>query len=289
MRGMNRSIRRFARHRAAGVGLVILLIVILGSIFAQYLTPYDPGEIDLEMALRPPSLSHPFGTDAFGRDLLTRTLYGGRISLGVGFAARTISLLLGIVLGTIAGFYGGRADSAVMRAADITFAFPTLLLLIAIMAVVTPGVISLLVALGVVGWAAMARLVRAQVLSVKEREYVQAARAAGAGTMGLVVRHILPQCLAPVFVVYTLGLGMTIMAESSLSFLGLGVQPPDPSWGAMISRGVAFMRRAPWLTIFPGLVLTLTICSVNLLGDGLRDLFDPKSAGREGGSDARAE
>ncbi len=285
MRGMHRSIRRFTRHRSASAGLVILLLVILGSLFADYLTPYEPGEIDLEMALRPPSRSRPFGTDAFGRDVLTRTLHGGRISLGVGFVARTISLLLGIVLGTLAGFFGGRTDSVVMRAADITFAFPTLLLLIAIMAVVTPGIMSLFVALGVVGWAAMARLVRAQVLSVKEREYVQAARAAGAGTMGLVVRHILPQCLAPVFVVYTLGLGMTIMAESSLSFLGLGVQPPDPSWGAMISRGVAFMRRAPWLTLFPGLVLTLTICSVNLLGDGLRDIFDPKSAGREGVSD----
>jgi peptide/nickel transport system permease protein len=285
MSGMHRSIRRFARHRSASAGFVILLFIILGSLFADYLTPYESGEIDLEMALRPPSRSHPFGTDAFGRDLLTRTLHGGRISLGVGFVARTISLLLGIVLGTLAGFFGGRTDSAVMRAADITFAFPTLLLLIAIMAVVTPGIMSLFVALGVVGWAAMARLVRAQVLSVKEREYVQAARAAGVGTLGLVVRHILPQCLAPVLVVYTLGLGMTIMAESSLSFLGLGVQPPDPSWGAMISRGVAFMRRAPWLTLFPGLVLTLTICSVNLLGDGLRDLLDPKSAGREGGSD----
>jgi peptide/nickel transport system permease protein len=251
----------------------------------RHAPPYEPEEIDLEMALRSPSLSHPFGTDAFGRDVLTRTLHGGRVSLGVGFVARTISLVLGLLLGTLAGFFGGRADSAVMRAADITFAFPTLLLLIAIMAVVTPGIMSLFVALGVVGWAAMARLVRAQVLSVKEREYVMAARAAGAGTLGLVVRHILPQCLTPVLVVYTLGLGMTIMAESSLSFLGLGVQPPDPSWGAMISRGVAFMRRAPWLTLFPGLVLTLTICSVNLLGDGLRDLLDPKSAGRERDSD----
>ena len=285
MSTMPRSIRRFARNRSACAGFVFLLLIILGSLCADYLTPYDPGEIDLDMALSPPSRSHPFGTDAFGRDVLTRTLHGVRVSLGVGFVARTISLLLGLVLGTVAGFFGGRADSAVMRAADITFAFPTLLLLIAIMAVVTPGILSLFVALGVVGWAAMARLVRAQVLSVKEREYVQAARAAGAGTLGLIARHILPQCIAPVFVVYTLGLGMTIMAESSLSFLGLGVQPPDPSWGAMISRGVAFMRRAPWLTLFPGLVLTLTVCSVNLLGDGLRDLFDPKSAGREGGPD----
>ncbi|HER43745.1 MAG TPA: ABC transporter permease [Candidatus Eisenbacteria bacterium] len=285
MRSARRSARRFARRPSACAGLAILLVVVLGSIFAEYLTPYEPDEIDLEIALRPPSARHPFGTDAFGRDVLTRTLYGGRISLGVGFVARTISLLLGLLLGTIAGFFGGRTDSIVMRAADITFAFPTLLLLIAIMAVVTPGILSLFVALGVVGWAAMARLVRAQVLSVKEREYVQAARAAGAGAPALVLRHILPQCLAPILVVYTLGLGMTIMAESSLSFLGLGVQPPDPSWGAMISRGVAFMRRAPWLTLFPGLVLTLTICSVNLLGDGLRDLLDPASAKREGSPD----
>ncbi len=287
MSDMRRTFRRFTRRRSAFTGLVILLLVLLGSLFADRLTPYEPDEIDLETALRPPSAEHPFGTDAFGRDVLTRTLHGGRVSLGVGFTARTISLLLGLLLGTIAGFFGGRADSLVMRAADITFAFPTLLLLIAIMAVVTPGMLSLFVALGVVGWAAMARLVRAQVISVKEREYVQAARAAGAGTVVLVLRHILPQCLAPVFVVYTLGLGMTIMAESSLSFLGLGVQPPDPSWGSMISQGVAFMRRAPWLTIFPGLVLTLTICSVNLLGDGLRDLLDPKSAGREGAPDDR--
>ena len=285
MGGMPRSIRRFTRHRSAFAGFVILFIIVMGSLLADHVTPYEPGDIDLEMALRPPSRIHPFGTDAFGRDVLTRILHGGRVSLGVGFVARTISLMLGLLLGTVAGFFGGRTDSVVMRAADITFAFPTLLLLIAIMAVVTPGIMSLFVVLGVVGWAAMARLVRAQVLSVKEREYVQAARAAGAGTLGLVVRHILPQCLAPLFVVYTLGLGMTIMAESSLSFLGLGVQSPDPSWGAMISRGVAFMRRAPWLTLFPGLVLTLTICSVNLLGDGLRDLLDPKSTGREGGFD----
>ena len=285
MGGMPRSIRRFTRHRSAFAGFVILFIIVMGSLLADHVTPYEPGDIDLEMALRPPSRIHPFGTDAFGRDVLTRILHGGRVSLGVGFVARTISLMLGLLLGTVAGFFGGRTDSVVMRAADITFAFPTLLLLIAIMAVVTPGIMSLFVVLGVVGWAAMARLVRAQVLSIKEREYVQAARAAGAGTLGLVVRHILPQCLAPLFVVYTLGLGMTIMAESSLSFLGLGVQPPDPSWGAMISRGVAFMRRAPWLTLFPGLVLTLTICSVNLLGDGLRDLLDPKSTGREGGFD----
>jgi peptide/nickel transport system permease protein/oligopeptide transport system permease protein len=171
-----------------------------------------------------------------------------------------------------------------MRLADITFAFPTLLLLIAIMAVVTPGIGALSMALGAVGWASMARLVRAQVLSVRSREYVQAARAAGAGHLKLIVKYIFPQCLSPLIVVFTLGLGMTVMAESSLSFLGLGIQPPDPSWGGMIARGIPFMRTAPWLTVLPGLVLTLVVCSINLVGDGLRDALDPRGpAGRKGG------
>jgi ABC-type dipeptide/oligopeptide/nickel transport system permease subunit len=163
-----------------------------------------------------------------------------------------------------------------MRLADVTFAFPTLLLLIAIMAVVTPGIWALSAALGAVGWAAMARLVRAQILSVRERDYVRAARAAGAGHIKLIARYILPQCVTPLVVVFTLGLGMTIMAESSLSFLGLGIQPPDPSWGGMIARGIPFMRAAPWLTILPGIVLTLVICAINLVGDGLRDALDPR-------------
>jgi len=223
-----------------------------------------------------PSAEHPFGTDPFGRDVLSRALYGGRVSLGVGLSARTLSLILGLLAGTMAGYFGGRTDSLVMRLADITFAFPTLLLLIAIMAVVTPGAPALSVALGAVGWAAMARLVRAQVLSVRERDYVQAARAAGARHIKLIVKYILPQCISPLVIVFTLGLGMTIMAESSLSFLGLGIQPPDPSWGGMISRGIPFMRTAPWLTILPGLVLTVVICSINLVGDGLRDAFDPR-------------
>jgi ABC-type dipeptide/oligopeptide/nickel transport system permease subunit len=186
--------------------------------------------------------------------------------------------VVGLFLGALAGYFGGRLDSGLMRLADITFAYPTLLLLIAIIAVVSPGLVSLFVTLGVVGWASVARLVRAQVLSVKEREFVQAARASGAGHATLLVRHILPQCLAPVLVVYTLGLGGTIMAEASLSFLGLGVQPPAPSWGGMVSSGIAFMRTAPWLSFFPGLFLTLTVCSLNLVGDGLRDALDPRLA-----------
>jgi len=269
-------VRALFQQRVSVVGLILFLAVLFFSLVADFLPLGSPREIDLDGALRPPSFQHPFGTDPFGRDVLSRVLHGARASIGVGFLARTISLLLGLLLGTIAGYFGGRLDTAIMRLADITFAFPTLLLLIAIMAVVSPGMVSLFVALGIVGWAAMARLVRAQVLTVREREYIQAARAAGAGDVTVIFKHILPQCLPPVLVVYTLGLGMTIMAESSLSFLGLGVQAPAPSWGGMISRGIAFMRTAPWLTLFPGIVLTVTVCSLNLIGDGLRDALNPK-------------
>jgi ABC-type dipeptide/oligopeptide/nickel transport system permease subunit len=280
-----RAAGRFLSNLAAAVGLVILVLLVMLTLFPDLVTSYDPVEMDLSSSLQPPSAGHPFGTDAFGRDLLSRVLHGGRVSLGVGFTARTISIVIGLLAGTIAGYFGGKLDGLIMRLADITFAFPTLLLLIAIMAVVTPGAAALSAALGAVGWAAMARLVRAQVMTVKEREYVQAARAAGAGRVKLIVRYILPQCLSPIVVVFTLGLGMTIMAESSLSFLGLGIQPPDPSWGGMISRGIPFMRTAPWLTILPGLVLTLTICSVNLVGDGLRDAFDPRKRASAGEGD----
>jgi len=269
---------RFIRMPSAAAGAAIFGVILAASLAAPLVAPSDPGEIDLDAALAAPSPAHPFGTDAFGRDVLARVIHGARVSLGVGFLARTISLLLGLVLGALAGYFGGRCDSLLMRLADITFAYPTLLLLIAVTAVLSPSLVTLFVTLGVVGWASVARLVRAQVLTVKEREFVQAARSSGAGHATLLVRHILPQCLAPVVVIYTLGLGMTIMAEASLSFLGLGVQPPAPSWGGMMSSGIAFMRVAPWLTFFPGLVLTLTVCSLNLLGDGLRDALNPRSA-----------
>jgi len=270
--------RRLSRMRVASAGFVIFGIILVAALSAGYISPAPPDRINLDAALERPSIHHPFGTDPFGRDVLARIVHGSRISLGVGFLARTISLLIGLFLGSLAGYFGGRLDSVLMRLADITFAYPTLLLLIAIVAVVSPGMVSLFVTLGVVGWASVARLVRAQVLSVKDREFVQAARASGAGHSVILLRHILPQCLAPVLVVYTLGLGMTIMAESSLSFLGLGVQPPAPSWGGMISSGIAFMRTAPWLTFFPGLFLTLTVCSLNFIGDCLRDALNPRLA-----------
>ncbi len=273
-----RFLKGFLRRRTAVIGLVLLVAVVLCTLLADVISSRDPVDIDLDRALMPPSWDHPFGTDPFGRDVFSRVFHGARISLGVGFLARTISLVLGLLFGVISGYFGGRLGSVIMRLADITFAFPALLLLIAIMAVVSPGLVSLFVTLGVVGWAAMARLVRAQVLSIKERDYVRAARSSGANHPAIILRHILPGCLSPVLVVYTMGLGMTVMAEASLSFLGLGVQPPSASWGRMISSGIAFMRTAPWLTLFPGLLLTITVCSFNLIGDCLRDALDPRSA-----------
>ena len=276
MTGRTGFLRRFLKMRASSAGLVMLAAIVVASLGAGLVASASPDEINLDAALEHPSVHHPFGTDPFGRDVLSRVVHGARVSLGVGFLARTISLIVGLFFGALAGYFGGRVDSILMRLADITFAYPTLLLLIAIIAVVSPGIVALFVTLGVVGWASVARLVRAQVLSVKEREFVQAARASGAGHATLLIKHILPQCLAPVLVVYTLGLGGTIMAEASLSFLGLGVQPPAPSWGGMISGGIAFMRTAPWLSFFPGLFLTVTVCSLNIVRDGLRDALDPR-------------
>ena len=278
MSGRRLFLGRFIRRGSAIIGCVLLAAIVLCTLLTVFLSPRDPSDIDLDHSLMPPSWDHPFGTDPFGRDVFSRVFYGARVSLGVGFVARTISLVLGLFFGVIAGYFGGRCDSIIMRLADITFAFPTLLLLIAIMAVVSPGPLSLFATLGVVGWAAMARLVRAQVLTIKEREYVQAARSSGANHPAIIVRHILPGCISPVLVVYTMGLGMTVMAEASLSFLGLGVQPPSASWGRMISGGIAFMRTAPWLTVFPGLLLTATVCAFNLIGDGMRDALDIRLA-----------
>jgi len=269
------SVSRFFLNRSAFAGLIIFISILVLTVLADFIVP-AANVNNLEESLSPPSLRHPFGTDELGRDILGRVLHGARISLTIGFVARTISVVIGLALGLLAGYAGGKLDALVMRLADVTFAFPTLLLLIAITSVVHAGVVPLFIALGVVGWAGMARVVRGVVMSVKMREFVQAAKTAGAGHFILVVRHILPEVMSPLIVVYTLGLGMTIMAESSLSFLGLGVQPPTPSWGKMISSGVAFMRTAPWLTFFPGLFLTLTICSLNMIGDGIRDVFDPR-------------
>jgi peptide/nickel transport system permease protein/oligopeptide transport system permease protein len=268
--------RRLLAHPAGRVGLALVLIVVLAGLLAPLISRYDPYAIDMDNALRPPDVAHPFGTDAFGRDVLTRVMYGARFSLQVGVVSRLIALVIGTILGLLAGYYGRRTDRWVMRLADVTLAYPGLLLLIAVMAAVGPSKAALFVALGVVGWAGVARLVRAQVLTIKEREYVLAIRSLGASNTTVIVRHVLPNVLTPIIVIFSMGLGASIMAESSLSFLGLGAQPPTASWGSMISSGIDYLRVAPWLSLAPGIVVTLTVLGFNLLGDALRDLSDPR-------------
>jgi ABC-type dipeptide/oligopeptide/nickel transport system permease subunit len=273
--------RLLASHGGGRVGTVLVALVVAAGLFAPWLSPHDPYAIAMDDALRAPGPAHLFGTDAFGRDVATRVMYGARFSLQVGIVSRLIALAIGTLLGLLAGYYGGRADRWIMRLADVTLAYPGLLLLIAVVAAVGPSKLSLFIALGVVGWAGVARLVRAQVLSIKEREYVLAIRSLGASNATVIARHVLPNVLTPIIVIFSMGLGASIMAESSLSFLGLGAQPPTASWGSMISGGIDYLRVAPWLSLAPGIVVTVAVLGFNLLGDALRDVSDPR-LGRPG-------
>lgn len=273
---MSRWTRRLARDPMAWLGGGLLVAIVLGAVLADVVTRSGPLAGDLADRLQPPSAVHPFGTDSQGRDVLARTLHGARISLVIGLGARLLSVLLGAALGFVAGFRGGRTDALVMRAADVFFAFPSLLLLIGITAAFEPGLGITFAALGIVGWAEVARLVRSEALRVREAEFVSAARALGIGEARILVRHIVPNCLNPLLVSFTMGVATTILAEASLSFLGLGAQPPTPSWGAMVSAGKEFLRSAPWMALFPGLFLAAAVLSLNLLGDALRDALDPR-------------
>lgn len=270
------AVKRLAAHRGGFAGLILVVVVLAAGVLAPVLTPYQPNEIQMEAALQPPSRAHWLGTDTFGRDIASRLLYGARFSLEVSVLSRLIAIALGTVLGLCAGYFGGKLENVIMRLADVTLAYPGLLLLIAVMAAVGPSKVALFVALGVVGWANVARLVRSQVLSLKEREFVVAVRSLGAGHFKVIFQHLLPNCVTQLIVIFSMGLGAAIMAESSMSFLGLGVQPPNASWGSMISSGLDFLRTAPWLSLAPGVVITLTVLGFNLLGDALRDLLDPK-------------
>lgn len=268
--------RRLAAHRAGATGAVLVAVVVLAGVLAPVLTPYQPDQIRMEDSLQPPSRAHPMGTDVFGRDVATRLMYGARFSLQVSVLSRLIAIAIGTFLGLLAGYFGGRLESAVMRMADITLAYPGLLLLIAVVAAVGPSMAALFIALGIVGWAGVARLVRAQVLSLKEREFVVAVRSLGMSHTRVIFRHLLPNVATQLIVVFSMGLGAAIMAESSMSFLGLGAQPPTASWGNMISGGLDYLRVAPWLSLSPGIVITVTVLGFNLLGDALRDVLDPK-------------
>lgn len=268
--------RQLRRNRGATIGLLLLTIGILTAISAPLITPYDPIYQDLLAPLRPPSLSHPFGTDEVGRDIFSRIIFGTRISLTMGLMSVAIGGVLGVVLGLLSGFYGGIVDNIIQRAMDLMLSFPGILLALAVVAILGPGLFNIVVAVGVAGIPHFARLARSQTLSIREMEYVSAARAVGCTNRRILRKYILPNLLSTIIVMSSLRVGIAILAASGLSFLGLGAQPPTPEWGAMLSMGRAYLRQAWWITTFPGLAIMITVLALNLFGDGLRDALDPK-------------
>lgn len=267
---------RVLRHRTMLVGVILLLTVFLAAITGQFFTPYDPNKMDFVNTFKPPSLAHPLGTDNFGRDTLSRIMAGAWVSLRVALIAVSLAALVGVTLGTIAGYYRGWVDEVIMRLMDILMAFPALLLAIAVMAILGRGVENAMIAIAIVYMPIFARITRSSILTVRQEEYLTAAQALGQSDFKTMLKHILPNALGPIIVQTSLSLAFAVLAESSLSFFGLGTQPPASSWGLMLSEGRSFILQAPWLGIFPGVAIMLTVLGFNLVGDGLRDLLDPR-------------
>jgi peptide/nickel transport system permease protein len=267
--------QRLRRNRMAMGGGAIVVVMFLLALVAP-LAGYDPGAIDIPHRLQGPGWQHWLGTDDLGRDVLTRILYGARISLLVGFVAVGIATVIGIVAGAIAGYYGRWSDAVIMRFVDIMLCFPTFFLILAVIAFLEPSIWNIMIIIGLTGWMGVARLVRAEFLSLRERDFVLAARALGASDLRIIFRHILPSALSPVLVSATLGVAGAILTESALSFLGIGVQPPTPSWGNMLIAGKQTLGTAWWLSAFPGLAILVTVLGYNLLGEGIRDALDPR-------------
>ena len=270
------TFRRFIKNKAAVVGLIIISLLLFGAIFAGVITPYDFDKQDLTARFEMPSLSHPLGTDEFGRDLLTRILYGARISLFVGILSVSVGCLIGGTLGALAAYYGGRVDNFIMRFLDIWHSIPDLLLAISLASAMGPGIGNAIIAIGLTTIPSYARVVRASVMTVKNTEYIEAARCLGASVPRIILRHIIPNALAPIIVQASLGVAGAIITTASLSFIGLGVQPPTPEWGSMLSKGRQYIRNYWHLVTFPGVFIMTTVISLNLLGDGLRDALDPR-------------
>ena len=268
--------RRLKKNKLALLGLMILIVLVFCAMFANVLAPYSYSKQNLKNSFKSPSLEHPFGTDEYGRDILSRCIYGARISLVVGFIAVGISIVVGVMLGSIAGYFGTLTDNLIMRAMDVLMAIPQMLLAIAIAAALGPGLFNLMIAVGIANTPGYARIVRASVLSVKDQEFVEAARAIGTNDFMIIVKHVLPNCVAPIIVQATVGVALAILTAASLSFIGLGIQPPQPEWGSMLSSGRHYIRDNWYMTLFPGLAIAMTIFSLNVLGDGLRDALDPK-------------
>ena len=277
--------RQFARNRAGVLGLYLVLAILLLAVLTPLLAPFDPVQLDVGPKLAAPSAAHLMGTDEFRRDIFSRVLYGARISLSIGFVAVVLSATLGTAVGALAGYFGGALDKALMWLTDLLLALPRLILLLAIVgffrAAGAQSLFLIVTVLGLTGWMGVARIVRSQILSLKEQQFVVAARALGAPARRIIARHLIPNTLAPVIVYASLAIGSTILIEASLSFLGLGVPPPTPTWGGIVNDGRAYLRTAWWITLFPGLMIVLAVMSFNLLGDGLRDAFDPRLRGRK--------
>ncbi len=257
-------------------GLTIVLVMSLFALLAPWIAPFDPAALDLDHILLPPSHEHLLGTDALGRDVFSRLLYGARVSLWVGFVAVGISTAIGVALGLISGYFGGWTDELIMRGVDVMLCFPSFFLILAVIAFLEPSLTNIMVVIGLTSWMGVARLVRAETLSLRERDFVAASRLAGADPLRLLLVHVLPNALAPALVSATLGVAGAILVESSLSFLGLGVQPPDASWGNMLMEGKNVLEIAPWMSLYPGLSILITVLGYNLLGESLRDMLDPR-------------
>ena len=276
------ALKRLARRRTAVFGLGVVVVVLLAALLAPWIVPFDPLEQDINQRLKEPGWEtaagrvHPLGTDHLGRDILARVIFGSRIALVVGLSAVLISGVLGMAIGLVAGYFGGKVDDFFMRLADVQLAFPFILLAIAVIGVLGPSLRNIIIVIGVSSWVVYARVVRGEVLSIREREFVQAAIALGSRDGRILLRHVLPNAFTPWLVVATLDMARVIVIESALSFLGLGVQPPTPTWGGMLADGRVYLSTAWWLATFPGLAILVTVLGINLLGDGLRDTLDPR-------------
>lgn len=268
--------RTLIRDKCALAALVFILAILVFAILAPFLTEYDPTSTDSRSVLAAPSREHIFGTDRLGRDIFSRIVYGARISLAIGFIAVGIASLIGVLIGAIAGYYGGSTDYLLMRFVDIMLCFPTIFLILAVISLLEPSITNIMVIIGATGWMGIARLVRAEVLTLKERDFISAAKVMGAKDRWIILRHLIPNAIAPVLVSATLGIGSAILTESALSFLGIGVQPPTPSWGNILMDGRSTLGVAWWLTVFPGLFILFTVLSYNILGEALRDMLEPR-------------
>jgi len=274
----NRAWERFKGNKLAMISLIILIVIIILSVLAPLIAPYDPAEQDLLNRLKAPSWEHWFGTDDLGRDLFSRVLYGGQVSLAVSIFSVVFTVIIGITVGSLAGYYGGKIDSILMRFVDVMLAFPTMFMLITVVTLLKPSLMNIIIVLIAFGWMSKARLLRGQILSVKNREFVDAARTIGMSDFRIIIRHILPNSLSPILVSATLQMGSMILTESSLSFLGLGIQPPTASWGNILqgAQSLKIMMEAPWVPLMPGLMIFLTIMCFNFVGDGLRNALDSR-------------